>query len=128
MKVCIPSMGNKGLKEQVGERFWKVPTFTLLDTGTNEVSIIENTIKYLDGPGNTFEIIDKSKVNTMLCSSLNIKAARKFEKLGIMVYVGASGTVKNAIDMWKKNKLKKATDEIACQLHAFRRYYNRQPL
>ena len=37
-----------------------------------------------------------------------------------MVYVGAYGTVKDALEMWKNNKLQPATDENACAQHAFR--------
>ena len=45
-----------------------------------------------------------------------------FEDLGIMVYVGASGSVEDAIDMWESNNLPAATDENACQQHAFRKH------
>ena len=43
-----------------------------------------------------------------------------FEELGIDVYIGASGTVRDAIDAFKQNRLQKAGMDDACGRHAFR--------
>jgi len=128
VKVCIPSMGNKGFNEQVGEHYRSVPAYTLVDTDTNEVEVVMYTSENWDGSDNLSETIAKAGADTMICSNLSSKVIRQFEKLGIIVYVGANGTVKDALDMWKRGKLRKVTDDIACQLHAFRRNYNRHPL
>ena len=32
MKVCIPTMGDRGMEETVGGHFGRVPTYTLVDT------------------------------------------------------------------------------------------------
>ena len=43
-----------------------------------------------------------------------------FEELGIDVYIGASGTVKDAVNAFKQNKLQKASIDDACGQHTFR--------
>lgn len=121
MKVCIPTMGNRGLDEQVGEHFGRVPTYTLVDTETNEVKVIDNTSEHMGGRGYPPEIIAKTGAEAMLCSGLGRRAIAMFEDMGIMVYVGAYGTVRDAIQMWKDGQLQTATDENACRQHAFRR-------
>ncbi len=120
MKVAIPTLGNKGLEEQVGEHFGRVPTYTLVDTETNEVKVIQNTSHHLGGQGYAPELLASAGVNVMLCGGLGRRAIQMFEQFGIAVYVGASETVKDAIEMWKDNKLQMATDENACRQHAFR--------
>ena len=121
MKVCIPTMGKRGLEEYVGEHFGRVPTYTLVDTNTNEVKVIENTSEHLGGTGYPTEIIARTGAEIMLCGGLGRRAIAMFEDMGIMVYVGASGTVQDAIQMWEKNQLQEATDKNACDQHAFRK-------
>lgn len=119
MKVCVPTLGYGGWEEQVGEHFGRVPTYTIIDTERNELRVIKNTSEHMGGVGYPPEILAKEGVEVMLCSGLGRKAIGLFEQFGIMVYVGASGTVRDALEMWKKGMLQAATDENACREHAF---------
>ena len=119
MKVCIPSLGNRGLDEDIGEHFGRVPTYTLVDTETNEIKIIDNVSEHMGGQGYPPEIIAKTGAEVLVCSGLGRRAVMMFEELGIMVYVGAQGKVKDAIQLWKDNRLEPATDENACSQHAY---------
>ncbi len=119
MKVCIPTVGYGGLEEHVGEHFGRVPTYTIFDTETNEVKVIENTSEHMGGSGYPPEILAREGVGIMLCSGLGRRAIGLFEQFGIMVYIGAMGTVRNALDRWKEGGLQPATDETACKKHAF---------
>jgi len=76
----------------------------------------------MGGQGYPPEIMAKAGVDVMICAGLGRRAIMMFEEMGIMVYVGAGGSVKNAIDMWESNNLQAATDENACQQHAFRKH------
>lgn len=40
MKICIPTLGEKGLDEQVSEHFGSAPYFTIIDLESNGVEII----------------------------------------------------------------------------------------
>ena len=119
MRICIPSMGDKGIEEAVGEHFGRVPTYTIFDTETKNVEVIKNVSVHMGGGTiNPPELIKKNNADIMVCGGLGRKAIQLFEQAGIMVYVGASGTVKDAIDAYTEGKLTPATDETACQLHA----------
>ena len=120
MKICIPTMGENGLDNQVGEHFGRVPTYTIVDLDTNEVKVIPNTSEHMGGQGYPPEIMAKEGVNVMVCRGLGRRAITMFEELGIDVYIGASGTVKDAIDAFKQDKLQKASIDDACGQHAFR--------
>ncbi len=121
MKVCIPTMGNRGFEENIGEHFGRVPTYTIVNTDTNEVKVIDNTSEHTGGQGYPPEIIAQAGAKVMICQGLGRRAVAMFEELGIMVYVGAQGTVKDVIQLWERNELQPATDENACAQHAFRR-------
>lgn len=118
MRLCIPSMGEKGLDEAVGEHFGRVPIYTVFDTESEEVEIFRNTSEHAGGKGLPPEIISQYNVDIMLCGGLGRRAIMLFEQFGIMVYIGARGTVRDAIALWKEGSLEAATDENACRQHA----------
>ena len=120
MKVCIPTMGARGLEEQVGEHFGRVPTYTVYDTESEEVTIMDNTSGHMGGSGYPAQILADAGIGTMICGGLGRRAVSMFEQAGVMVYIGARGTVREALEMWKAGQLTAATDENACAQHAFR--------
>ncbi|WP_406656490.1 NifB/NifX family molybdenum-iron cluster-binding protein [Methanolobus sp. ZRKC2] len=117
MKISVPSMGQGGTDDVVGQHFGKVPVYTVYDTDTEEVSIIANTSEHNGGSGLPPELMSEAGVNVMLCGGLGRKAVTMFEQFGIDVFVGASGKVTDAIDAWKSGKLSKATQDNSCAGH-----------
>ena len=120
MKICIPTIGENGLDNAVGEHFGRVPTYTIVDLDTNNVKVIPNTSDHMGGQGYPPEIMAREGVDVMVCRGLGRRAISMFEELGIEVYIGASGTVRDAIDAFKQNRLQKAGMDTACGQHAFR--------
>jgi len=120
MKICIPTMGNKGLEETVGEHFGRVPTYTVVNLDTNEIKVVPNTSDHMGGQGPPPEIMKREGVEVLVCSGLGRRAITMFEEFGIDVYIGASGSVRQAVDAFKQNKLQKASIGSACGKHTFR--------
>jgi len=120
MKICIPTIGDKGLNDYVGEHFGRVPTYTIIDLVTNEIKVIPNTSEHMGGKGQPPEIMAREGVKTMVCRGLGRRAIALFQELDIDVYIGASGTVKDAVEAFKQGTLQKASEEDACGQHAFR--------
>ena len=120
MKICIPTMGNKGLDDFVGEHFGRVPTYTIVDLDTDEVKVIPNTSEHMGGVGYPPEIMVREGVNVLVCRGLGRRAIIMFVETGIDVYIGASGTVKDAVSAFRQGRLQKAGIGDACGRHAFR--------
>ncbi len=120
MKICIPTMSDQGLDDEVGEHFGRVPTYTIVDLEQNDVKVVANTSDHMGGQGNPPEIMAREGVNVMVCRGLGRRAITMFEELGIEVYIGATGTVREAIKAYKQGKLQKASMDSACGQHAFR--------
>ncbi|MFX1519379.1 MAG: NifB/NifX family molybdenum-iron cluster-binding protein [Promethearchaeota archaeon] len=117
MRISVPSMGTKGLAEEVSPHFGRAPIFTIYDTETEKVEVVPNTSTHMGGQGYPPELMHVNRVDIMLCSGLGPRAVQMFEQLGIRVYVGAMGTVKTTIDAWKNGTLQEATDENVCKEH-----------
>ena len=120
MRISVPSMGSNGLDERVGEHFGRVPTYTVFDTETDQVEVVPNTSEHMGGTGYPPELLSRFGVDVMVCGGLGRRAIMMFEEMGIRVFVGAGGTVRDAIQMYQSGSLAEATDENACQQHAFR--------
>ena len=120
MKICIPTMGKRGLDDSVGEHFGRVPTYTIVDLETDEVKVVPNVSHHMGGQGDPPEIMVREGVNVMVCQGLGRRAISMFEGFGITVYIGAIGTVRDAVAAFKQDMLQKATVDDACGEHAFR--------
>ena len=120
MKVCIPTNGEKGLEDTVGEHFGRVPTYTIVDLENDKVKVVPNESHHMGGRGYPPELLAKEGVTTMICQGLGRRAITMFSDFGIEVYVGASGTVKDAINAYKQGNLTRASEGNACEQHAFR--------
>lgn len=124
MKICIPTMGNKGLQENVGEHFGRAPTYTIVDVDNNEIKIVQNTSEHMGGIGYPPEIMNREGVQVLVCSGIGKRAISMFNETGIQVYTQASGTVKDAINAFMQGKLQKAEEADACDKHAFRNQHH----
>jgi predicted Fe-Mo cluster-binding NifX family protein len=117
MKLCIPTLGSGGLNAIVSEHFGRAPTFTVVDMANNEVTVRQNTGEHFGGAGNTPELVAAAGAEVLLCSGLGPRAITAFEQFGIEVYVGASGTVEDAIKAFQAGELIAACDATACKEH-----------
>ena len=120
MKICIPTMGESGLDDSVGEHFGRVPTYTIVDLDTDEVKVVSNVSHHMGGHDDPPKIMAREGVNVMICQGLGRRAISMFEELGIEVYIGAVGTVRDAAVAFKLGRLQKATVDDACGKHAYR--------
>jgi len=120
MKAAVPTMGDRGLDEQVGEHFGRVPTYTIVDLDSGDVTVIENASHHKGGQGYPPELLAEHGVDVMLCRGLGRRAITMFTDLGIDVCIGATGTVRDVIKAFKADGLRSADSGDACTRHAFK--------
>ena len=117
MKLCIPTLGDGGLDAVVSEHFGRAPTFVVVNMTNNEVHVVANTGEHFGGLGSVPDLIAGAGADVLICSGLGPRAITAFELLGIEVYVGASGTVQDAIRAFQAGELIEASDATACKEH-----------
>ncbi|MHA2245827.1 MAG: NifB/NifX family molybdenum-iron cluster-binding protein [Candidatus Hodarchaeales archaeon] len=120
MRVCIPSETKGGLNDQIGYHFGRVPSYTIYDDNTKEVEIVQNTSTHMGGTKLPAELLREQNIDVMICGGLGRRAIQLFEQYGIEVYIGAQGTVEDAIEQYNQDKLRMATDKDACEQHKYR--------
>jgi predicted Fe-Mo cluster-binding NifX family protein len=113
MKICVPSCRG-GLDDFVCEHFGRADSFTIYDTETGEVEIVRNTSEHFGGFGRPPELIRAKGVDAVICSGMGAKAIALFKSFGIKVYMGATGTVRDAIEQFLAGKLVEADEAMGC--------------
>lgn len=117
-KYAIPiDTTNQGLSSQVAQHFGRAAGYALVYDNKEVIETIRNESEHMGGVGKPPDVLINHKIDVLLCSGLGPRAIRRFEEVGIEVFVGASGTVENTIDLFHKGQLQMATDENACKEH-----------
>jgi len=89
----------------------------VVDLNSDEIRILPNVSEHMGGKGLPTETIFAEGVQVLIVGGLGPKAVMAFSQAGIDVFVGAAGTVKDAIDDWREDLLSRASQENACQEH-----------
>jgi predicted Fe-Mo cluster-binding NifX family protein len=117
MKVCIPTMGNGGMEEAVSQHFGRAQTFTLVDLDAGDVQVLQNVSEHMGGNGLPTDALKDKGIQVMIVGGLGPKAVQNFAEQCVEVFVGATGTVKDAIEDWRDGVLTKASSDNACKEH-----------
>lgn len=117
MKICVPTKGSGGLDDEVSDHFGRAPTFTLLDTESGKVMVIENRSDHMGGTGKPPEQIKNTGCSVVLASGMGPNAVSMLNSYGIQAHVGATGTARQAVEQYNHGTLRVATVESACKEH-----------
>ncbi|MHA1399873.1 MAG: NifB/NifX family molybdenum-iron cluster-binding protein [Candidatus Heimdallarchaeaceae archaeon] len=113
MKYAVPIMEKNGWESNISAHFGRCPFYAIWDEETNELEIIENNSSHFGGVGMPAEFL-ANHCNAIICSGIGSKAIQLSEQLGVAVYVGAEGTVRQTIENFKNGVLKQATSNDGC--------------
>ena len=117
MKICVPTMGEGGMQEAVCQHFGRAPTFTIVDLDIGVIKVLPNVSEHMGGTGLPTETIFAEGVQVMIVGGLGPKAVLAFNQAGVVVFVGAAGTVNDAVDDWRAKMLAQADLDNACKDH-----------
>ncbi len=117
MKLCIPTMEQGGLDDEVSAHFGRAPTFTVVDMESKKVVVVKNRSEHMGGLGKPPEHIAKTGAKVLICSGLGPRAIDMLNSLGVEVFIGAAGKAGEALRMWEEGELQPATHEAACKDH-----------
>lgn len=111
MKIAITA-SEPNLTSSVDPRFGRSPYFILLDTDTMEFDSIENpNIASSSGAGiQSAQLIANKGAKALLTGSCGPNAYQTLNAAGVEVFIGVSGTVKQAAQKYKDGQLQSASE------------------
>lgn len=114
MKLCIPTMDDRGMEAVTSDHFGSAPFFTLVDTETGECETIANRDSRAHGTCQPLEFLGPSSVDVMLCKGLGRRAFARLQSAGVDVYVTREGNVKSSVEAFQEDRLQAMNERQAC--------------
>jgi predicted Fe-Mo cluster-binding NifX family protein len=112
MKVCFPVQEDQGIESTVFNHFGSAPLFVVIDTATNNVSIINNKDKHHEHGGcNPLRALDNQNIDAVVVGGIGTGALSKLSQAGIKAYRSQSSTVRENLALF----LSKGLSEFALQ-------------
>jgi predicted Fe-Mo cluster-binding NifX family protein len=119
MKLCIPTEDSAGLDARVCEHFGSAPFFTVVDTDSENVELLNNrNLAHQHGACNPVSSIESQAIDAVVCGGLGKRALARLQQSGFEVYLSDAATVRDVVADQRGGKLREATIEEACGGHA----------
>jgi len=106
MKIAVTSTA-KTLDSQVDQRFGRAAYFVIIDTETMDFRVIENeSVTAAGGAGiSSAKVVIDSGAEAVLTGNCGPNAERALSAAGVKLYTGVTGTVGEAVELFKGGKL-----------------------
>ena len=106
MKIAVTSTG-KTLESQVDPRFGRAACFIIIDTETMDFSVIENSnVAAAGGAGiSSAKAVIDTGAEAVLTGNCGPNAERTLSAGKVKLYTGVSGTVTEAVELFKSGDL-----------------------
>jgi predicted Fe-Mo cluster-binding NifX family protein len=107
VKICVTAQGYN-LDAQVDPRFGRCQYFVIVDPETLQYEAIRNpNIDAMGGAGiQSGQIMAERQVKAVVTGNVGPNAFQTLNAAGISVMTGASGSIRHAIDAYKRGDLK----------------------
>jgi predicted Fe-Mo cluster-binding NifX family protein len=110
MKIAISSKGTD-LDAQVDPQFGRCQYFIIVDSATEAFEVVDNKAAALSGGAGiqAAQTVVNAGANAVVTGSLGPNSTNALMAAGLKVYLGASGTVRNALQQRDKGQLQDAS-------------------
>lgn len=118
MILCIPTKTNEGQTAAVYEHFGSAPFFTLVDTASGAVEIIDNSNQHhTHGMCQPMSALEGKAINAVICKGMGARAVQRLNEGGIKAYLAAFATVQEIVHSYQRSQLPEITPVNACNQH-----------
>ncbi len=118
MLVCIPTNGNAGAEDTVCDHFGSAPFFTLYDTESEEITVLDNSgAHHSHGTCHPLRQLNAHKLDCVVCNGIGRRAVGMLNQAGIKVLNPGVSGVKEVLAKVKADELTEIDPRSACGGH-----------
>lgn len=116
MRLCMPTVNERGLTARLSPHFGSAPYQTLIDTDTREAAVLVNEhAQHEHGRCSPLKGLEGRAIDAVVCRGLGLRALGALNMAGIQVLVTERWTVADALEEFRKGRLAFMTPEAACE-------------
>ena len=106
MKICVTSRGDN-LDSEVDPRFGRCNYFLFINSETMEFEAVENSFAQAGGGAGiqSGQLMSSKEVKAVLTGNVGPNAFQTLTGAGIEIFIGASGTAREAFQSYKEGKM-----------------------
>ena len=118
MRICIPTETGDGLGARVHEHFGSAPVFTIFETDTAALEVVENpNNQHFHGTCQPLNALNGTDVDVVVCSGMGARAVQKLNQGGIKAYRAKGASVGEVIENYGCGDLEEIMPGNACAQH-----------
>ena len=118
MLACIPTNGSAGLEDTVCDHFGSAATFTLFNSDTGEITVLDNrNAHHSHGTCHPMNQLAKHKIDAVVCVGMGRRAIEALNVEGIRIYHSGSSKVSEVVENIKTGNLQEMDPAKACRGH-----------
>jgi predicted Fe-Mo cluster-binding NifX family protein len=119
MRLCIPTLDDRGLDGLPSDHFGSAPFFTFVDSETEAVETQRNGgASHVHGACRPLEFLAATPVDAIVCRGLGKRAFSRLQTAGVTVYVTLERDVRSTVAAFQEGRLRELTSEEACHGHS----------
>ena len=119
MKVCFPVNDSPSLESEVYGHFGSAPSFVMVDTDTNSLSVITNADQHhTHGMCSPIRALGGHDIDCVVVGGIGGGALMKLNQSGIKVYRAAAKTVRENLALFNAGTLPAFAQSHVCGGHA----------
>lgn len=118
MRICVPTATRNGKTADVYEHFGSAPFFTILDTESGEVEIVDNADQQHDhGMCQPLSGFANKRIDAVVTGGMGARAVQKLNEGGVKAFRAIPGTVSDIAEQFSRGGLEEITVKNACAHH-----------
>lgn len=115
MRLCIPTLDDRGLEGRLSAHLGSAPYFTLIESDTGDVRVLANLYgQHEVGNCRTADALQDHGVEAVVCRGLGRRAFSRLRDIGIPVYSSDDDDAAAALHAFRVGRLRPLTSEAAC--------------
>ncbi|ARM30720.1 NifB/NifX family molybdenum-iron cluster-binding protein [Prosthecochloris sp. HL-130-GSB] len=119
MIIAVPLNEQAGFGSSVCEHFGSAPYYGVFDTGSGELSVVENVnSEHVHGQCRPADMFTDNRVDAVVCNGIGGRAAAKLQAHGIEIHIaGLAPNMKEAADRFVRGETRKMDTRNFCEGH-----------
>jgi len=115
MRLCIPTMNERGLEAPLSAHFGSAPYYTVVETETGKIQVSANArAEHEHGHCQPVAGIADLAPDAVLCMGLGRRALDRLQEAGIQVFMARATQVSQALSQFQSGELEPFTMDGTC--------------